>query len=118
MIGKLIGLIALGALEATDASAQAVGSQAWVPNLSGVYRCVHNCAGVGVTQVVQRGRELTLTNGAGQASSAWINWPGHISTSWNEGAVYSPDGFTIQFNNGSVWILLDPTPIPGSNRDY
>jgi hypothetical protein len=64
-----------------------------------------------------RGRQLSLTNENGQASSAWIDWPGHIWTSLNEGAVYSPDGFTIQFNNGSVWILLEPTPIPGSNRD-
>jgi hypothetical protein len=118
MTGKLIALVALGALAATDASAQSVGTQPWIPNLSGVYRCVHNCAGVRVTHVIQRGRELSLTNGAGQASSAWIDWPGHISTSWNEGAVYSADGFTIQFNNGSVWVLLDPTPIPGSNRDY
>jgi hypothetical protein len=34
------------------------------------------------------------------------------------GAVYSPSGFTIQFNNGSVWVLLEPTPIPGANVLY
>jgi hypothetical protein len=29
---------------------------------------------------------------------------GHIwAESWNEGAVYSPDGMTIQFDNGTVW---------------
>jgi hypothetical protein len=34
----------------------------------------------------------------------------------NEGAVYSPDGFTIQFNRASVWVLTDPQPLPGSAR--
>ena len=30
--------------------------------------------------------------------------PWHIwAESWNEGAVYSPDGMTIQFDNGTVW---------------
>jgi hypothetical protein len=31
----------------------------------------------------------------------------------NEGAVYSPDGFTIQFNHGSVWVLVNPEPFAG-----
>ena len=36
----------------------------------------------------------------------------------NEGAVYSPDGslrFQV-FNRGSVWVLTDPQPLPGSLR--
>jgi hypothetical protein len=40
---------------------------------------------------------------------AWIDRAGHInSQAWN--AVYSPDGFTIQFNSGTVWVLLQPLP--------
>jgi hypothetical protein len=105
---------ALNAFAATDASAQAVGTQSWLPNLSGVYRCVNRCTGAGIVRVVQRGRQLTLVDPGGQLSSAWIEAPGHIWTAWKEGAVYSPDGFTIQFAGGTVWVLLEPTPIPGS----
>jgi hypothetical protein len=115
MNGKLMTLVALGGLaSAANASAQAVGTQFWVPNLSGVYRCVHNCAGGGLPHVIQSGGELNLINEIGQPSRAWIDGPGHIWTqAWNEGAVYSPDGFTIQFNSGSVWVLVEPTPVPG-----
>jgi len=116
---KMIALVALSAFAATNASAQAVGTQTWVPNLSGVYRCVHNCQGVRLVHIAQSGRELGVTNGTGQSSTAWINWPGHIwSQSLNEGAVYSPDGFTIQFDGGMVWVLVEPTPAPGSAIFY
>lgn len=111
---RMAALIALNAFAATDASAQAVGTQSWLPNLSGVYRCVNHCTGAGIVRVVQRGRQLTLVDPGGQLSSAWIEAPGHIWTAWKEGAVYSPDGFTIQFAGGTVWVLLEPTPIPGS----
>lgn len=115
---KVIAVVALTAFATVGASAQSVGTQTWVPNLSGLYRCVHRCAGVRLTHVVQIGRQLSLTSETGQPSSAWIDWPGHISTSWNEGAVYSADGFTIQFNQGSVWVLVDPSPVPGSVDYY
>jgi hypothetical protein len=116
MTRKLIALVVLGGLAvATDASAQAVGTQFWPPNLSGVYRCVHHCLGRGLPHVMQSGPELNLTNELGQPSAAWIHVPGHIwAQAWDEGAVYSPDGFTIQFDNGSVWVLVEPTPVPGS----
>jgi len=114
MTVRMIALVALAALAATDALAQSVGSQFRVPNLSGVYRCVHNCAGAGLAHVTQSGWQLDLTNEVGQPSRAWIERPGYIwAQSWNEGAVYSPDGFTIQFNRGTVWVLVDPTPAPG-----
>ncbi len=72
------------------------------------------CAGPGSARVIQTGWELSLTNEAGQPSRAWIDGPGHIwAESWNEGAVYSPDGFTIQFNGGRVWVLVEPRPLPG-----
>ncbi len=119
MILKMMALAMLGALAATDASAQAVGTQTWVPNLSGVYRCVRNCAGIHLVHIAQNGRQLDLTNESGQPSTAWIGAPGHIWTpALNEGAVYSPDGFTIQFNGGMVWVLVDPTPAPGSAIFY
>jgi hypothetical protein len=28
--------------------------------------------------------------------------------------MYSPDGFTIQFAGGAVWVLLELTPVPGT----
>jgi hypothetical protein len=113
---KTIALVALTAFAATNAAAQSVGTQYWAPNLSGVYRCVHKCAGAGHAQIITRnGRQLDVTNEIGQPSSAWIDWPGHFWTdSWNQGAVYSADGRTIQFDSGSVWVLVVPTPIPGT----
>jgi hypothetical protein len=58
--------------------------------------------------------ELHLTNEIGEPAEAWKDWPGHIkSRSWNVCAFYSLDGFTIQFNSGAVWVLVDPRPVPG-----
>ena len=103
---------------ATDAFAQSVGTQFSPPNLSGLYRCVRYCAGVQFGHVTAYGWELTLTNQGGEAIRAWIDWPGHIRVpALNETAVYSPDGFTIQFSRGPVWILVDPEPVPGSARN-
>jgi hypothetical protein len=73
-------------------------------NLSGPYRCVQRCAGSGIAFVAQSGWRLSLMNEAGQRSRAWIDRPGRIWVqSWNEGAIYSPDGMTLQFDRGSVW---------------
>lgn len=93
------GLIVLGALVAALAGPGASAQQ--VLNLSGQFRCVQNCLGPGPTYVTQNGW-----------ARAWIDWPGHIwSQSWNEGAVYSPDGMVIQFDRGSVWVRnLEPPP--------
>ncbi len=94
---KLFALIALSSLAATPASAQ-------VANLSGTYQCVQNCIGPGPAFVTQNGWDLNLVNEIGQPSRAWIDWPGHIwAEYWREGAIYSPDGVTIQFDRGSVW---------------
>ena len=120
MRSKAFALVtALTAATTTNAFAQAVGSQYSVPNLSGVYRCVQHCAGPRFAYIMARGWELTLTNQAGEAIRAWIDWPGHIRVpALNETAVYSPDGFTIQFSRGPVWVLVDPEPVPGSSRRY
>ena len=46
-------------------------------------------------------------------SRAWIDYPGHI---WvqraNEGAIYSPDGFTLQFDHGTIWQRAPLVPPP------
>jgi len=77
-----------------------------IGGLSGQFQCIAGCAGgfVGPAFVTQNGWDLNLVNEIGQPSRAWIDWPGHIWVqSWNEGAVYSADGMTIQFDNGTVW---------------
>lgn len=107
---KLIALaVVLTALAASGASAQQV------LNLSGRFRCVQGCVGTGPAYVTQNGWDLNLVNEAGQPSRAWVDWPGHIwAQYWNQGAVYSPDGMTIQFDRGSVWVrdLAPPPPPP------
>jgi hypothetical protein len=83
--------------------------------LSGQFQCIAGCAGGGPAFVTQNGWDLNLVNEIGQPSRAWIDYPGHIWVqSWNEGAVYSPDQMTIQFDNGTVWarnVILVAPPI-------
>ena len=84
--------------------------------LSGQFQCIAGCAGVGGPAfVTQNGWDLSLVNEIGAPSRAWIDWPGHIWVqSWNQGAVYSTDGMTIQFDNGTVWsknVILVVPPV-------
>src|SRR6516165_1334260 len=84
--------------------------------LSGQFQCIAGCAGVvGPAFITQNGWDLNLVNEIGQPSRAWIDWPGHIWVqNWNEGAVYSADGMTIQFDNGTVWaknVILVVPPV-------
>jgi hypothetical protein len=59
----------------------------------------------------QNGWELNMVNDAGQPSRAWVNYPGRIwVASANMGAIYSPDGMVIQFDNGTVWQRAPETP--------
>ena len=109
-------LAVLGALVATDASAQGV-------DLNGRWRCVQMCRDGLVGQpafITQNGWELNMVNEAGQASRAWVDYPGRI---WiaraNLGAIYSPDGMVIQFDNGTIWKRapeLPPAPPPRRRR--
>jgi hypothetical protein len=99
---KALSLIAaLTALVATDAAAQVEGV-----DLNGVYRCVAQCLGGpgSFAHITQYGRQLNVVNDGGISSRAWVDYPGRI---WvvqaNEGAIYSPDGFTIQFDHGTIW---------------
>lgn len=92
----------LAALIATEATAQPI-------NLTGRYRCVVNCRDglVGSrTYVTQNRWDFNLLNETGETSRAWLDWftPNRIWVqNWNQGAVYAPDGMTIQFDRGSIW---------------
>jgi hypothetical protein len=104
-------IVASAALVATDASAQGV-------NLTGQYRCIEGCYAARPGQlayVTQNGWELNMLNDAGLASRAWLDYPGRIWVAQaNMGAIYSPDGMTIQFDNGTVWQRapeLPPAPL-------
>ena len=111
MRGLLGTIVILAALASTGASAQNV------INLSGRYICVQLCA-TGVPGqpafITQNGWDMNLLNEAGLPSRAWVDWPGHIwAQSFQEGAIYSPDGLVIQFDRGTIWqrdLGLPPAP--------
>ena len=89
----------IATLAAGEASAQGV-------NLTGRWRCVELCLGPpgSFGYITQNGWELNIVNDAGEPSRAWVDYPGRI---WveraNQGAIYSPDGTTLQFDRGSIW---------------
>jgi hypothetical protein len=107
----------LAAVAATEASAQPV-------NLTGTYRCVQMCRPGFVNylaHVTQNGPDLNLLNEAGEPARAWPDWFAPATRiwieAWNEGAVYSPDGMQIQFDNGTIWLRdLGPPPPPPRRR--
>lgn len=107
----LAALFVVLAGAATEASAQPL-----VIDLSGQFQCVQGCmAGFGgFAYVTQNGWQLNLVNEAGSPTRAWVDWPGHIwAEQWNEGAIYSSDGLTIQFDRGTVWRrVLEVAPAP------
>jgi hypothetical protein len=74
-------------------------------NLTGQYRCIRLCTDVTAPAfVTQNGWNLRLSTTGGQSAFAWVDYPGHIWIEpWYEGALYSPDGMTIQFDRGAVW---------------
>jgi len=62
---------------------------------------------------------------AGVSARAWSDWFAPPTRIWIEalrqGAVYSPDGIVIQFDQGAVWRrVVEPTPeaIPYCARRY
>jgi hypothetical protein len=105
----------LGALMAcsiaTGASAQGV-------NLTGRWQCVAVCVAPpgSLAYITQNGWELNLLTDAGVPSLAWVDYPGRIwIQSANEGAIYSPDGLTLQFDRGTIWqrapdVVAPPPP--------
>jgi hypothetical protein len=92
-------IVVLAVLVTSEASAQSI-------NLTGAYKCVEACrAGLvgSPAFITQTGPNLNLLNEAGQPASAW---PDRFAPAtriwvdvWNEGAVYSPDGMIVQFDN-------------------
>jgi hypothetical protein len=109
---KVLSVLALmAALAATDAAAQGV-------DLTGQFRCVAMCAPGLQGQpafVTQNGGNLNLLNEAGEPSRAWVDWSGHLwADNWHEGALFSTDGTTIQFDRGTIWQrdLGEPPPAP------
>lgn len=108
-------LIATAALSAAALSLASTNASAQVPNLTGQYRCVQNCDAPqpALAYVTQNGWDLNLVNEAGASSRAWIDWPGHLwAQSWNEGALYTPDGMLVQFDRGAVWQRVVEMPEP------
>jgi hypothetical protein len=103
--------------------ADLTGASAQVLNLTGQFQCVKRClAGPpAFAYLTQADTEMSLVNEAGLPSRGWIDYPGHIwVAAWNEGAFYSPDGMTIQFDSGSVWQRVVEVPIvaPVVRRHY
>ncbi|PAY07689.1 MULTISPECIES: hypothetical protein [Bradyrhizobium] len=107
----IIGVVA--SLVATGAAAQTV-------DLTGTYQCVQSCRGGMFAHITQNGPELNLVTEAGVASRAWPDWFYPGSRIWidayNMSAVYTPDGFTIQFDNGTIWQRELPPPPPPPRR--
>jgi hypothetical protein len=108
---KHLSLVAgiAAALAVTDASAQSV-------NLSGTYRCVLMCRGDMLAFITQNGPQLNLVTEAGVPSRAWPDWFSPVNRIWidayNISAVYTLDGDTIQFDNGTIWQRYVPPPPP------
>ena len=107
----VLTMLAVAALAATATGASAQQ----VLNLSGQFQCVQRCVTgpPALTYVTQGDWNMNLVNEAGAPARAWIDWPGHIwADTWNEGAIYSPDGMTIQFDSGTVWQRFVGGPVP------
>lgn len=92
------------------AACATTGTAAASVNLTGTYRCIQNCPdGMygAPTFVTQNGEAVSMTTATGRSYKAWPDWNAPNSRLWidarNEGAVYSPDGMRIQFDNGTVW---------------
>jgi len=103
-----LGVFAVAAALSTFAAG---GAHAQWADLNGRYRCVENCLGPGNAFITQQGWDMNLVNEAGLPSRAWVDYPGHIwAENWGEGAFFSPDGLTVQFDNGSVWQRVIPAP--------
>jgi hypothetical protein len=81
-------------------------------NVDGIYRCVHLCQPGyegGRAFVGQSGSQLNLVNESGDSATGYIEWPRRIwSDKWDKGAMVSPDGTKIQFDDGKVWIREMP----------
>jgi hypothetical protein len=104
----------LTALIATNASAQVQGV-----DLNGRWVCVTQCLAApgSFVFITQYGWQFNVVNEVGQASQGQVDYPGRI---WlfqaNRGAIYSPDGLTIQFDGGTIWQRAPVLPPPLRRR--
>jgi hypothetical protein len=95
---------AVWAVGTTNASAQPA------VNLTGTYRCVQGCApsAEGMPAfVTQNGWNINIVTETGIPVQAWFDWYAPMTRIWmealNQGAIFSPDGMTIQSDRGTVW---------------
>lgn len=118
----LLGLGIMALLAATGASAQPA------VNLTGTYRCVQGCVPGFETRlafVTQNGWDLNIVTETGVPVRAWFDWYAPRARIWMEslqqGAVFSPDGMTLQFDRGTVWqraIEPEPAIVAGCARRW
>jgi hypothetical protein len=101
-------------------AAFASGASAQSINLTGTYRCIQDCSDGyrgAPAFVTQNGDQMNLVTETGVSYRAWPDLTAPFSRIWidarNEGAVYSPDGARIQFDDGRVWQRdFGPPPRP------
>ncbi len=98
----LVGIFA--GLAINSASAQPV------TNLTGTYRCVLGCAAGfehHTASIAQNGWDLHIVTESGLATRAWFDRASPTTRIWadalRQGASYSSDGMTIQFDHGALW---------------
>jgi len=111
---RTIAIVFSTALVSTAATAQDI------VNLTGRYQCIERCAASEPARpayVTQNGWELNMLSEAGMPSRAWVDYPGHLWINAAQmGAIYSPDGMTIQFDNGTIWQRALALPPPRRHR--
>ena len=98
----------MATLIAPEASAQGA-------NLTGRWQCVALCLGPSGSPafITQNGWQLNVVSEAGVPSRAWVDYPGRIWVEGaNQGAIYSPDAFTLQFDRGTIWQRAPEVPPP------
>ena len=104
--------VAIATLSASGALAQSIAG------LTGTYRCMQGCVAGYENRpafITQNGAAINLVSEAGVSAQAWPDMFSPVSRIWIEalrqGAVYSPNGLIIQFDNGAVWRrVVEPTP--------
>lgn len=83
-------------------------------SLTGTYKCMQGCA-AGFegrkVYITQNGWDLNIVTETGLAARAAFDWFAPTSRIWvealHQGAVYSANGMTIQFDRGAVWDRMD-----------
>src|SRR6476660_3059714 len=83
-------------------------------NLNGSYRCFQGCSPDlqgRVAVITQNEWDLNIVTESGTAYRSWFDWFSPNSRIWiegmHQGAVYSPNGMTIQFDRGAIWERID-----------